>query len=204
MDHTEPGADQGKQAPATPEQTQAITEQQAQMMPGQEAQAMPEQQTQAIPVKPQRAWLKPLIAAIVMVVIAAGSFFIGVAFESGRKSAANNAATAPQTQQLGPGQSAPRNGPFTGNGQRVRAIGTVTAINSSSISIKNARDNSTSTYSITNSTLIQNNGQNASASDIKVGDTVIILTDASQSNLATSIMINPPNIRNGGNSGSSS
>jgi hypothetical protein len=155
------------------------------------------QQAQAMPTGPRRTWIKPLIAALILVAIAVGSFFIGVGFESGRKSPASNAGSQAQPQQQAPQQFNQGNGPFSGR----RATGAVTAISPSSISVKTARSGSSSTYGITSSTVIQDNGQSASVSDIKVGDTVMIITDTSQPDVARWIIVNPQNLRNGDNSG---
>lgn len=68
---------------------------------------------------------------------------------------------------------------------------TVTAISSTSITVKNERTNATSTYAITSSTQILNNGANATISDIKTGDTVRVRASNTDTNTAAEIEINP-------------
>lgn len=68
--------------------------------------------------------------------------------------------------------------------------GTVTAISSDSISIKTTRG-TTVTYTITSSTTVSNKGSNASVSDIKTGDTVLIRQTNDTTGDASAIELNP-------------
>jgi hypothetical protein len=71
------------------------------------------------------------------------------------------------------------------------------AINDSSISLKDLRTSTTKTYSITSSTTITDNTSAATYRDIAVGDSVMVMTSSSTTATATatatatSIVLNP-------------
>lgn len=75
--------------------------------------------------------------------------------------------------------------------RRLGAIGQVTAVSSTSITVDNQRTGSSSTYSITSATTISDNGQGATASDIQTGATVVIIPTSSGSTTAGRILVNP-------------
>ena len=124
---------------------------------------------------------------ILVAVVSAASFFGGMAYQKkNQQSVANNVSPASENRQL------PSEGSFGGRGgQQMGGFGTVAAISESSISVKNSRSGSTTTYSITSSTTISNNGSAASVSEIKTGDTVMVRTSGSDLTAATQIMVNP-------------
>lgn len=128
-------------------------------------------------------WIAAVCAALVVGLI--GGFVGGM--QVGKSSgtvADGTGAFGGQSQQGGPG----------GMMRRMGAFGTVTAVSSSSITIQDQMQGVTTTYAITSSTTVTDNGSSASVDDIKVDDTVMIQTDSSSSSdgaTATSIMLNP-------------
>ena len=130
---------------------------------------------------------KPLIALAVVVAVAGMGFFGGVQYQKGRK---NTATSNGQFQSFGDGS-----GNFGGQGGmrggQMGEFGSVTAVSSTSISVKINRSGETKTYTINSSTTITKDSATASASDIAVGDTVIVQASDSDSTTATRIVINP-------------
>ncbi len=139
---------------------------------------------------------KAILAVVAVIVIGVGGFFIGINYQKHHGSS-----TAASTSQAG-GPGAGRG--FGGFGNR--AIGTVSAISSSSITISE-RSGGSKTYTINSSTVISDNGSTTSSADIKTGDTVFITLSSSSSTVATRILVNPSfggfGGGGGGNSGSS-
>jgi hypothetical protein len=76
-------------------------------------------------------------------------------------------------------------------GRKLANLGTVSAVNSSSITISTFLSGTSKTFTINSSTKVVNNGQTASVSDIKSGDRVLVRTGGSGSTTATQIDINP-------------
>jgi pyruvate/2-oxoacid:ferredoxin oxidoreductase beta subunit len=113
---------------------------------------------------------KPLLLAAGAVVVIGASFYSGVAFQKAKH---------PGTANTGFGT----NSAVSGTGFRRRmSRSTVTAISSSSISVKDTSGN-TKTYAITSSTEIDKDGQTATATDISVGDEVVVISsDGSTAN----------------------
>ncbi len=74
---------------------------------------------------------------------------------------------------------------------RMGAMGEVTAVSASSISIEDMRSGETSTFSINSSTEILDEGETAEVSDIEVGDNVMVVPDDSDCGVAARIMIDP-------------
>lgn len=130
----------------------------------------------------------PKIAGLIVGVVLVGvaSFFGGVQYQKGKNNTA--ATTAGQSQGMG-GNGMTMMGP--GGGQRMGEAGTVTAVNSSSISFNSQRTGSAVTYAITSSTKITDNGATVTASDIAVGDMVLVESSGSGSTTATNIIVNP-------------
>lgn len=129
---------------------------------------------------------KFLPTAILVIIFAVAGFFGGVFYQKNKAKSANSNNLGNQfNQNSGPG------GMGAGmNGQRPN-MGTVTAISSSSITIKDSRSNSEKTYTITSSTKVSDNGDTASVDDVKVDDEVMIMADSSESSEAAQIMLNP-------------
>lgn len=121
----------------------------------------------------------PVTAVIVVMVLCITSFFIGTQYQKHR-----NASTSSGSAQAGQLQR-------DGFGQRGGALGQVTAISAASITVQNQRTNAATTYSITSNTTVSNNGQSAAITDIKAGDTVIIIPLGSSSTTAAHILLNP-------------
>ncbi len=134
--------------------------------------------------RPQRQVNLPLskIGLVAGVIVLCGiSFWNGTAYQKDHMpvSTAVTAAT--------PGGFSPRGGFI----QRRGDIGEVTAVASDNITVKNQQDDSSTSYTITGNTVVTNDGSSASVSDIKVGDTVAVMTTSSDSKQAQRIIINP-------------
>lgn len=124
---------------------------------------------------------------IVPILIVCGLALVGLSFFGGVQ--------YQKSQQSKPIQNLPgmavQNGGFGGmrsgfNGQRPTS-GEVTAVSSSSITVKD-QSGSSKTLAITDTTTVTNNRQAGSISDIKVGDTVAIVATGTD---ATRILLNP-------------
>jgi hypothetical protein len=177
-------AKQAQEAEQAQQNQQALQEQQAQ-----EAQQAPQAQqvNQATPKGGgKRAWLKPLAVGLLVLGVAGGSFFGGMKYQDSREPSPVAMESAIQDGQAGPTQPG---GPMGGNMQG--AMGEVTAVSSSSITIEDIRMGTTSTYSITSSTEILDSGEAAKVSDIEVGDNVMVVASSTDSERAEQIMINP-------------
>ena len=130
---------------------------------------------------------KVLVGVVVFVVVAGVAFYAGVQYQKGH---AKSIASAAANGQPGDGFGGLGGGRRFGGGQRP-TLGQVTSVSSSSITVQNSRSGSNSTFAITGGTTIINNGQTASASDIKSGDTVAVIANSSDSSQAARILINP-------------
>jgi hypothetical protein len=140
------------------------------------------------------------IAGLLVVAIIVVGFIAGAHYEKARQTSANSSRTSLRNSRSG-GFGGPEGlNDNTGGGKgrmsarggmRNGVFGQVTAVSSTSISVKNTRSNSDSTLSINDATKVTNNGQTASVSDVKVGDTVIIRTSATDTKTATQINLNP-------------
>jgi hypothetical protein len=126
-----------------------------------------------------------LVGLIVgIMVIGVASFFGGVQYQKGKNNTV--ATTDGQFQSMG------GNGMMgSGGGQRMGEFGSVTAVSSTSLSFNSQRTGSVVTYAITSSTTITENGATVSASDIAVGDMVLVESSGSGSSTATNIVVNP-------------
>ncbi len=118
-----------------------------------------------------------------LIVVAIASFFGGVAYQKGHQNTTSSSSIAGSTGQFQPGRF--------GGGRRLGGFGTVTAIHSSSITIKRPRSGTTSSYAITSTTSVLVNGSTGSTSNIQIGDTVIVRTSSPSSTTATQIIVNP-------------
>ena len=128
------------------------------------------------------------VIIIVAVIMLAGGFVGGMQYQKSKSTSTSGGFQNGQTG--GPGGMRQRNGGF----------GTVTAVSSDSITVSeqsmpgvssSTSSTTTKTYTITSSTTITNNGSTVSASDIAVGDSVMIQTSSSTSSTATQITVNP-------------
>jgi hypothetical protein len=134
-----------------------------------------------------------LITGIVaVVVVGAIGFVAGMFYQKGQggTSLASNNGTS------GFGQM--------GGTRRMGTFGTVSAVSDTSITVADQMSGTSATYAINSDTKITNDGDTASASDIKTGDTVMIQTgsttstdttsgstSSTDSKTATAISINP-------------
>jgi len=139
--------------------------------------------------------ITPVVLTALLLV---ASFYLGTVYQSSRQSAvaAFNAKGGSSTQSQngwsGYGQN-PVNGGFGGSGRHGRASAStsqVTAISASSITVKDS-SGGTQTYGITDETNISDDQQTVSASDIKVGDNVMVIPNRSEPNVARLIIVNP-------------
>jgi hypothetical protein len=125
------------------------------------------------------------VGVVILVVILCGiSFFVGKNY--GKDHAKTTTAAASTFSGRAGGGYGGGGGVRNGGG-----FGQATAVSSSSITVQNPRSGTSTTYAITSSTTITDNGQTISASNIQVGDTVIIRVASSGSTTATSILVNP-------------
>ncbi|HJP96558.1 MAG TPA: hypothetical protein VJ843_04260 [Candidatus Saccharimonadales bacterium] len=126
---------------------------------------------------------KIIISTAVVLTVAAVGFFGGVQYQKSKKtSTASNGgfqSTGGSGMMMGPG------------GQHMGEAGTVTAVSATSISFNSQRSSSVVTYAITSSTTITDNGTTVTASDIAVGDMVLVESSGSGSTTATRIVVNP-------------
>ena len=122
-------------------------------------------------------------AGLIALILCGLSFYAGMAYQR------NHAAATGATGQSA--QSAAAAGGFGSFRGRRGAIGNVTAASATSITVQNQRTGSSQTFTINSATQVTNNGSSASASDIQVGDTVLVRAAAASSTTAVSISINP-------------
>lgn len=128
------------------------------------------------------------LTMLVLVVIAL-SFMGGMQYQKGKKttvSGGQSTPTPPSGQDFGNFQGG---GPSGGTMNIV--LGEVTAISSTSISVKDTRGGSTTTLSITSGTQVTDNNEAASINSIKVGDNVVVRPNSSNSKQADQIILNP-------------
>ena len=144
-----------------------------------------------IPTRPQHTTSQPthhiLLTKIIvgtcgLLILCGLSFVSGIAYEKAHASQATSSTNAQQAQ------SGAINRLRTGT-RPVR--GQVTAVSSTSITIQNQRSGLTSTYAITSSTVIKNNGQAATATSIQTGDTVLVRVSTTSPTTASIIVIQP-------------
>lgn len=110
------------------------------------------------------------------------SFASGVGYQK-QHTKVLTAALGASTNGFGPGGGI--------SSRRLGDFGQVTSVSSGSITVNNQRSGSAKTYSITADTIITNNGQAASVTDIQTGDTVIISISSADNSVATRILVNP-------------
>lgn len=122
------------------------------------------------------------VAGVTLVLGSVGGFVLG-----SKLSDADQIST--QSSQGGPGGfGGPPSGGMMG---AMGAYGEVTSISSNSITVSDTRSGNTSTYAITDTTTIRNDGSDASVGDIAKGDTVRVSPSSDDKKTASSIEINP-------------
>ncbi|GEM_PF-1516129 len=124
------------------------------------------------------------------ILVAIVSFFGGTQYQKGKAPTPTDTQTASNNQYSPGGSSGGFNGGSGGFQRGNRVIGTVSAVDSSSITIQ-SRSGSTNTYTITGNTMVTDNGQASNVSDIQTGATVFLTLDSSNTQDVSGIMLNP-------------
>lgn len=137
--------------------------------------------------------LTKLLAGIFILLAACGLSFVGGVYYQKSKHA--TVATTNGQPNLGFGG---QGGFFSMRVGRRGAIGQVTAVSATSISVKNIRTGTVSTLAVTSNTQITSGGQTAAITDVKVGDDVIVRPSTSDASQAAQIIINPTQPTTGG------
>ena len=145
--------------------------------------------------------------ALAGIIVAAVGFAGGVSYQKTR----NTTAAAGNSGGFGRFANGQDGGSANGM-RRMGAFGTVSAVSSDSITIKDQRSGGSNTYTITSDTTITDNGNTATISDIQTGDTVMIRTastddptsSSASSKTASSIILNPQMGNPGGRQSSDS
>ena len=128
------------------------------------------------------------LVVVCVLLLAGGSFVAGMQYQKSKRPAAATMRTASSQRKYGSPDSG--QGGLGGFRRGDRAFGTVSSVSSSSITIQTRRGG-TSTYTITGSTTVTNDGQSASVSDIQNGDIAILTLDSSNTQDVSSILLNP-------------
>jgi hypothetical protein len=153
--------------------------------------SMNEPITQAQPSRPTghkvTVPVNRVVVALMVVAIAGVGFGAGAAFQDHHDNKTSNRMMRGGAFGQAGGMGGP--GRFGGR-QQNGALGSVTAISDTSITITTRRDTS-KTYKIDSSTKITSDGATVAVNTIKSGDNVLIQTSSSSSDTATSIVVNP-------------
>ncbi len=131
-------------------------------------------------------------AAIVLAVI---GFYGGIAYQKTKQPSTGAAQLTADQTGLGSDQF-----------RRRMSTSDVTAISSSSITVKDTSGTS-KTYAITSDTTITKDRATATTNDIAIGDTVLVVASSTSSTSASRIVVNPtmgggPTMMDGGDQGS--
>jgi hypothetical protein len=131
-----------------------------------------------------------IIIAVAVLLVGVGGFYSATLFQKMQ----GGTPTAAATNGGGMGRGGAGNGGFAsriGGG----GIGDVTAVSDTSITITPRSRGGTATadktYTINSSTNISDNGSTVTASDIAVGDKVLVTTSTDDTSTATAITVNP-------------
>jgi hypothetical protein len=131
---------------------------------------------------------RTFIMCLVLVIVGLACFYGGMTYEKHHYKPLTSATTASSSGSINSNGLNSGNQQFQGGS---RTVGQVTAVSPTSITVNNSRTGTSSTLAITSSTLITDNGQSATASDIQVGQTVFIREDPNNTSDAASILISP-------------
>lgn len=130
----------------------------------------------------------------VLAFIIGASFFMGAAYEKTQQTStqnlSNNGTSGSTNSTNQPTQSGSFGGGFGQMYRRQMTPEQVTAISSSSITVKDS-SGTTTNYTIDSNTLIEDNGQQVDYTDISTGDTVIVLPSRTDTSTARRIIVNP-------------
>jgi hypothetical protein len=134
---------------------------------------------------------KSIVLVFALVLVAGIAFFGGMQYQ---KSHGTSSLSANATGGFGgQGSTTGASGSFGGPGGNAQmgSFGTVTAISSDSISVKDQRTSSVKTYSITSATTVTDDGSTSTVSAIAVGDSIMVQSSSSSSTTASTINLNP-------------
>jgi len=149
---------------------------------------MPEEHDHVAVSQSKTGFKVPKIVPIIIAIFVVG----GLGFYSGVKYQKEHQITA--TSNLSQSQFGGSAGGFGSGGRRFSGqrptFGQTTAISSSSITVA-TNSGSSMTFAITSSTVITDNGQKTSASNITVGETVAVIANSSNTDQASRILVNP-------------
>jgi hypothetical protein len=120
-----------------------------------------------------------------------GSFAAGLQYQKSKQPGASTSTVGQTAQSSTNGNAGGYGASGMRSGRQRPNLGQVTAINASSITVKNSQTSASTTFSITSSTTITDNGQTASTSDIQVGDTVGVVASTANATQAQRILVNP-------------
>jgi len=137
--------------------------------------------------KPTNNNSKYIIVVIAVIAVGGLSFFGGTQYQKSQDTNASPMASSGLASRLGGagGYGQMGGGRRNANG----AFGQVTAISSTNITINDIRQGKSKTYTINSDTKITDQGQTATATDIKNGDTVIVSASTTDSTIASTIRI---------------
>jgi len=135
----------------------------------------------------QKQMYKKVGVIVALIVLPVAGFFAGMQYQKQTTPAA-----ATNSSKFG-------NGPHM---MRNRAVGTVKSIDSGSITVTDRLSSADKTYTLTSSTTYKNGTSDAQASDVKVGDTVMLTLDSSDSTKVTTVTVNPQLMFRGSDDGS--
>jgi hypothetical protein len=144
-----------------------------------------EHQKQMMDTKKSGGVPKIVIVVAGIMLLSGISFAGGVQYQKGKTKDAQDPARI-SSKRFGQNGG----GPMRFQGGQRPSIGEVTAIDSSSITIRLARGGS-STFKITSDTKVTDDGATISVSDIKTGDTVLVQANSNDTTTASNILINP-------------
>lgn len=119
-----------------------------------------------------------------MLLLVGGGFYIGMLYQGHTKP------TNVATTTTSPSTST------TNKKSSYRVFGTVTAINSSSISVQNVHSGATVTLAITGTTLVKDGGQTMPLSSVQNGDKVIVIKKTADATQAVRIVVRPSTTSN--------
>lgn len=132
-----------------------------------------------------------IAVATAVLVVGIGGFAGGVGYQ---KSHAKSTTLTRSDGSSPAGFQSSNGGPSFSSGARAMGggtIGTVTAISSGSITVKNSRSGESTTYAIVGTTQITKDNTIASVSDITTDSTVRVTPDSANTSNALSITVNP-------------
>ena len=148
-----------------------------------------EQHHQMVVGHKSKSSVPKILGLVAVVIVFLGlSFYGGVLYQKSHQPKTAAAITGGANQGAFIGRSG---GAFGGQRRVSGTAGQVTAASAGSITVQNASSGNSSTFSIVSSTQITDSGQTVTASDIKTGDMVFVVADATNTSQAARIIVNP-------------